>query len=68
MGGDEEICSMARTQPICTLQELLQWNENEVSRELIGEKLENYKGRRGNRETLLCHDMRGGYLPEERFI
>ncbi|VDN50979.1 unnamed protein product [Dracunculus medinensis] len=66
MGGDEEICSMARTQPICTLQELLQWNENEVSRELIGEKLENYKGRRGNRETLLCHDMRGGYLPEER--
>lgn len=52
--------------PIGSLEEL--WNWDPVSLEIIRvNKLVNYRDNlaEGKPETMICHDMKGGYLEEE---
>ncbi|EJW84612.1 glycosyl hydrolase family 85 protein [Wuchereria bancrofti] len=56
---------MLTTCPITDLHQLWNWDEN-IPHCLIGNSLENYTRHRNCPETLLCHDMKGGYLDEER--
>lgn len=57
---------MLATCPLSGIEELWGWDESTIPHGLTGNPLENYWRRRGHPETLLCHDMRGGYLEEEK--
>lgn len=54
------------TSPIDSLDGLWGWDANFVGKELCGRDLKHYSGNKGVPQTLVCHDMMGGYLPEER--
>ncbi|VDD85121.1 unnamed protein product [Enterobius vermicularis] len=53
------------TSPIDSLDGLWGWDANFVGKELCGRDLKHYSGNKGVPQTLVCHDMMGGYLPEE---
>uniref|UniRef100_A0A915PQJ3 Mannosyl-glycoprotein endo-beta-N-acetylglucosaminidase n=1 Tax=Setaria digitata TaxID=48799 RepID=A0A915PQJ3_9BILA len=57
---------METTYPLSDLKQLWDWDENTIPHCLIGNSLENYTTNRDYPETLLCHDMKGGYLEEEK--
>lgn len=57
---------MLGTCPITDVHQLWNWDENIIPHCLIGNSLKNYTRHRNYPETLLCHDMKGGYLDEER--
>lgn len=57
---------MSGTLPIVKLDDLWTWDESSVPHYLVGDSLKNYSRHRGHPETLLCHDMKGGYLEEEK--
>ncbi|PIC42168.1 hypothetical protein B9Z55_009332 [Caenorhabditis nigoni] len=52
------------TSPIDTLEELWSWEKREDVRNDYTEPLVHFKPHAGP-QILVCHDMRGGYLPEE---
>ncbi|VDM43463.1 unnamed protein product [Toxocara canis] len=53
------------TQPLRSLKELWEWERSKANGRLVGKPLSNYTQRAQVAQTLLCHDMKGGYLPEE---
>lgn len=53
------------TQPLDSLDDLWDWDRSKVDEKLVGLPLKHYSGERGGPKTLICHDMMGGYLPEE---
>ncbi|VDN41636.1 unnamed protein product [Gongylonema pulchrum] len=57
---------MLITHPILGLEELWHWEESTVPHVLVGDSLQNYCRRHDYPETLICHDMKGGYLAEDR--
>ncbi|VDK51475.1 unnamed protein product [Anisakis simplex] len=60
------MCSVD-TQPLRSLKELWDWKPDGISQNLIAKPLQNCEFHQKRTETLICHDMAGGYLPEERF-
>uniref|UniRef100_F1L2F3 Cytosolic endo-beta-N-acetylglucosaminidase n=1 Tax=Ascaris suum TaxID=6253 RepID=F1L2F3_ASCSU len=52
-------------QPLRSLKELWEWDRSKVDDNVVGKALDNYTSCRKHAETLVCHDMKGGYLPEE---
>uniref|UniRef100_A0A0N5ADE0 Mannosyl-glycoprotein endo-beta-N-acetylglucosaminidase n=1 Tax=Syphacia muris TaxID=451379 RepID=A0A0N5ADE0_9BILA len=53
------------TEPLNNVESLWAWNESMVDLKLVGKELKGNIRRTGTMETLVCHDMAGGYLPEE---
>uniref|UniRef100_A0A914VZH8 Mannosyl-glycoprotein endo-beta-N-acetylglucosaminidase n=1 Tax=Plectus sambesii TaxID=2011161 RepID=A0A914VZH8_9BILA len=57
------------TTPLDTLEELLQWDHTTVPSVLCGKPLVSWVPKKNDSpQTLVCHDMKGGYLQHDRFV
>ena len=55
--------------PLKTLEDLWEWNSADIPTRLKAIPLEQYRESLNDQvETLICHDMKGGYQSEDRYI